>query len=30
MADGRLSVGDRILAVNGTSLVGSDYQKYAS
>ncbi|XP_042294505.1 ras-associating and dilute domain-containing protein isoform X2 [Sceloporus undulatus] len=24
--DGRLSIGDRILAVNGTSLVGSDYQ----
>ncbi|XP_048351216.1 ras-associating and dilute domain-containing protein isoform X2 [Sphaerodactylus townsendi] len=25
-ADGRLSIGDRILAVNGTSLIGSDYQ----
>ncbi|XP_077172721.1 ras-associating and dilute domain-containing protein [Paroedura picta] len=25
-ADGRLSLGDRILAVNGTSLIGSDYQ----
>ncbi|XP_062443893.1 ras-associating and dilute domain-containing protein isoform X1 [Rhea pennata] len=25
-ADGRLSVGDRILAVNGTSLIGADYQ----
>ncbi|XP_072838512.2 ras-associating and dilute domain-containing protein isoform X1 [Pogona vitticeps] len=24
--DGRLSIGDRILAVNGTSLIGSDYQ----
>ncbi|XP_064317615.1 ras-associating and dilute domain-containing protein [Phalacrocorax carbo] len=25
-ADGRLSIGDRILAVNGTSLIGADYQ----
>ncbi|XP_061455645.1 ras-associating and dilute domain-containing protein isoform X2 [Rhineura floridana] len=25
-ADGRLAIGDRILAVNGTSLIGSDYQ----
>uniref|UniRef100_A0A8D0G9U9 Ras-associating and dilute domain-containing protein n=1 Tax=Sphenodon punctatus TaxID=8508 RepID=A0A8D0G9U9_SPHPU len=25
-SDGRLSIGDRILAVNGTSLIGSDYQ----
>ncbi|KAJ6659705.1 hypothetical protein lerEdw1_018418 [Lerista edwardsae] len=25
-AEGRLSIGDRILAVNGTSLIGSDYQ----
>ncbi|NWJ05691.1 RADIL protein, partial [Crypturellus undulatus] len=25
-ADGRLSLGDRILAVNGTSLIGADYQ----
>ncbi|XP_052535519.1 ras-associating and dilute domain-containing protein isoform X1 [Tympanuchus pallidicinctus] len=25
-ADGRLAVGDRILAVNGTSLIGADYQ----
>ncbi|KAL7979277.1 hypothetical protein Chor_015301 [Crotalus horridus] len=25
-ADGRLSIGDRILAVNGTSLIGSHYQ----
>ncbi|NXT38913.1 RADIL protein, partial [Pelecanoides urinatrix] len=24
--DGRLSIGDRILAVNGTSLIGADYQ----
>ncbi|KAM6424327.1 ras-associating and dilute domain-containing protein isoform 1-T1 [Liasis olivaceus] len=24
--DGRLSIGDRILAVNGTTLIGSDYQ----
>lgn len=24
--DGRLRLGDRILAVNGTSLVGADYQ----
>lgn len=26
--DGRLRLGDRILAVNGTSLVGADYQRY--
>ena len=26
-ADGRLSIGDRILAVNGTSLIGADYQR---
>ncbi|XP_042596124.1 ras-associating and dilute domain-containing protein isoform X5 [Cyprinus carpio] len=25
-ADGRLCIGDRILAVNGTSLIGADYQ----
>ncbi|XP_067390424.1 ras-associating and dilute domain-containing protein [Emydura macquarii macquarii] len=25
-SDGRLSIGDRILAVNGTSLIGADYQ----
>ncbi|XP_075755764.1 ras-associating and dilute domain-containing protein isoform X2 [Pelodiscus sinensis] len=25
-ADGRLSIGDRILAVNGASLIGADYQ----
>ncbi|XP_042720268.1 LOW QUALITY PROTEIN: ras-associating and dilute domain-containing protein [Lagopus leucura] len=25
-ADGRLAIGDRILAVNGTSLIGADYQ----
>ncbi|NXK67548.1 RADIL protein, partial [Sylvietta virens] len=25
-ADGRLSIGDRILAVNGTSLIGADYE----
>lgn len=25
--DGRLQIGDRILAVNGKSLVGSDYQR---
>uniref|UniRef100_F7AF95 Ras-associating and dilute domain-containing protein n=1 Tax=Ornithorhynchus anatinus TaxID=9258 RepID=F7AF95_ORNAN len=25
-SDGRLSLGDRILAVNGTSLIGADYQ----
>ncbi|XP_074063105.1 ras-associating and dilute domain-containing protein isoform X3 [Macrotis lagotis] len=25
-SDGRLSLGDRILAVNGTSLIGTDYQ----
>ena len=25
--DGRLSLGDRILAVNGASLVGADYQR---
>lgn len=25
--DGRLSIGDRILAVNGTSLIGADYQR---
>ncbi|KAA0722600.1 Ras-associating and dilute domain-containing protein [Triplophysa tibetana] len=25
-ADGRLNIGDRILAVNGTSLIGADYQ----
>ncbi|NWX86931.1 RADIL protein, partial [Nothoprocta pentlandii] len=26
-ADGRLALGDRILAVNGTSLIGADYQR---
>ncbi|XP_074063104.1 ras-associating and dilute domain-containing protein isoform X2 [Macrotis lagotis] len=26
-SDGRLSLGDRILAVNGTSLIGTDYQR---
>lgn len=26
-ADGRLCIGDRILAVNGTSLIGADYQR---
>ncbi|XP_038618316.1 ras-associating and dilute domain-containing protein isoform X2 [Tachyglossus aculeatus] len=26
-SDGRLSLGDRILAVNGTSLIGADYQR---
>ncbi|KAK5606477.1 hypothetical protein CRENBAI_020330 [Crenichthys baileyi] len=25
-SDGRLRIGDRILAVNGTSLIGADYQ----
>ena len=28
--DGRLRLGDRILAVNGTSLVGADYQRYSN
>lgn len=27
-SDGRLKIGDRILAVNGTSLIGADYQRY--
>lgn len=27
-SDGRLRIGDRILAVNGTSLIGADYQRY--
>lgn len=27
-ADGRLCIGDRILAVNGTSLIGADYQRF--
>ncbi|MGH0137962.1 UNVERIFIED_CONTAM: hypothetical protein FKN15_064939 [Acipenser sinensis] len=26
-SDGRLNIGDRILAVNGTSLIGADYQR---
>lgn len=26
-SDGRLRIGDRILAVNGTSLIGADYQR---
>lgn len=29
-SDGRLRIGDRILAVNGTSLIGADYQRYSS
>lgn len=29
-SDGRLRIGDRILAVNGTSLIGADYQRYVS
>lgn len=28
-SDGRLRIGDRILAVNGTSLIGADYQRYS-
>uniref|UniRef100_A0AAR2J263 Ras-associating and dilute domain-containing protein n=1 Tax=Pygocentrus nattereri TaxID=42514 RepID=A0AAR2J263_PYGNA len=28
-SDGRLHIGDRILAVNGTSLIGADYQRSA-
>ena len=27
MQDGRLMIGDRIVAVNGTSLVGADYNR---
>lgn len=29
-ADGRLAIGDRILAVNGTSLIGADYQRWVT
>ncbi|KAJ8364011.1 hypothetical protein SKAU_G00128420 [Synaphobranchus kaupii] len=29
-SDGRLRIGDRILAVNGTSLIGADYQSVSS
>lgn len=27
-SDGRLHIGDRILAVNGKSLIGADYQRF--